>query len=196
MQPDSHAHLAPTAELPEITLADVLAVCPLDEKFPSVTHSVTDPYTTLHWLESHGYNILTPLDEIEETEKYFRAQEEFHEQALYKTPRTEQAWKFAFGMQSSIERYKQQLQLNPEEIKSAHPIVEVAKNYTKLTKRGKEWTGCCPIHHEKTPSFSVSDAKQMWFCFGGCAKGGDVIDLVMAVENMSFKDALKHLSTF
>ncbi len=180
----------------EITLADVEAVCPYDETFPTPLPDPThDPYILLSWLVRHRYSPNTSPATIDATEAHLRAQEEFHKQSIYKLPRTLLGWKAAFNMTSAIENYKSQIKLTPEQIKAENPLQEVAARYTKLVKRGKEWTGCCPIHHEKTPSFSISEVKQMWFCFGGCARGGDVIDLVMLVENVSFKDALKLLST-
>ena len=59
-----------------------------------------------------------------------------------------------------------------DEIRNASLIVEAISQYVQLKKRGKNFTGLCPFHQEKTPSFSVSAEKQMFYCFG-CAKGGE-----------------------
>ena len=73
-------------------------------------------------------------------------------------------------------------------------ILEVASKYTNLVKSNKEWKGRCPLHEEDTPSFTVNPQKNLWHCFG-CQAGGSVIDLVMMKENISFKEAVKTLSS-
>ena len=60
-----------------------------------------------------------------------------------------------------------------EEIRSRNDIVDVISGYVKLQRKGSSWFGLCPFHNEKSPSFSVSRAKQMYYCFGG-GKGGNV----------------------
>ncbi len=71
-------------------------------------------------------------------------------------------------------------------------IVSVIGDYVKLTKRGSSYVGCCPFHSEKTPSFSVSQAKGFYHCFG-CHKSGNAVGFVMELEKMSFPDALRYL---
>lgn len=71
-------------------------------------------------------------------------------------------------------------------------IVEVVSGYVPLRKSGKEYTGLCPFHSEKTPSFTVSEDKGVFHCFG-CGEGGDVIRFVEKIENVDFKGAIAHL---
>jgi len=80
-----------------------------------------------------------------------------------------------------------------EEIRVNNDIVELAQEYVKLERKGKNYFGLCPFHKEKTPSFSVDPSKQMFYCFG-CGKGGNVIQLVMYIENLDFIEALKLLA--
>ncbi len=80
-----------------------------------------------------------------------------------------------------------------EEIRSANDIVDVISSYVKLEKRGSSWFGLCPFHSEKTPSFSVSRSKQMYYCFG-CHSGGNVITFIMQYENYTFDEALRFLA--
>jgi DNA primase len=80
-----------------------------------------------------------------------------------------------------------------DEIRSASDIVDVISLYVPLKKRGKSYTGLCPFHQEKTPSFSVSADKQMFYCFG-CAKGGNVFTFVMEHDKVSFVEAARTLA--
>ncbi|MCF2553624.1 DNA primase [Faecalicatena contorta] len=80
-----------------------------------------------------------------------------------------------------------------EEIRSKNDIVDVISGYVKLQKKGSSYFGLCPFHNEKSPSFSVSRQKQMYYCFG-CGAGGNVITFLMEYENYSFQEALKVLA--
>ena len=71
-------------------------------------------------------------------------------------------------------------------------IEEVISDFVTLKRRGANYTACCPFHHEKTPSFSVSPSKAIYKCFG-CGKAGSVISFVMEHEQMSYVEALKYL---
>ena len=72
-------------------------------------------------------------------------------------------------------------------------IVDVVSAYLPLTKKGANYWGLCPFHHEKTPSFSVNESRQIFHCFG-CGKGGGPIRFVMEMENLSFPDAVRKLA--
>lgn len=81
-----------------------------------------------------------------------------------------------------------------QELAERNPIEEVVAEYVPLTKRsGQNLFGLCPFHSEKTPSFSVSPSKQIYHCFG-CGKGGSVINFIMDIENLSFRDAVEFLA--
>ncbi|WP_295309347.1 DNA primase [Blautia sp.] len=80
-----------------------------------------------------------------------------------------------------------------EEVRSKNDIVDVISQYVRLTRRGSSYFGLCPFHNEKTPSFSVTPSKQMYYCFG-CGAGGNVYNFVMEYENYSFGEALSHLA--
>lgn len=79
-----------------------------------------------------------------------------------------------------------------EQIRSQSDIVDVISDYMQLTKRGRNWFGLCPFHGEQTPSFSVSQDKQIFHCFG-CGAGGNAITFVMDIEQVTFPDALVKL---
>jgi DNA primase len=80
-----------------------------------------------------------------------------------------------------------------EEIRIQNDIVDVISTYVQLNKKGNTYFGLCPFHNEKTPSFSVSSDKQMYYCFG-CGAGGNVYTFIMEYENYSFIEAVKHLA--
>ena len=75
---------------------------------------------------------------------------------------------------------------------SAANIVEVVSGYTSLRKRGATHSGLCPFHQEKTPSFTVSADKGLYYCFG-CGEGGDVVRFLEKMENLSFSEAIEQL---
>ena len=80
-----------------------------------------------------------------------------------------------------------------EEIRTRNDIVDVISGYVRLQKKGSSYFGLCPFHNEKTPSFSVSRQKQMYYCFG-CGAGGNVFTFLMEYENFSFVEAVKYLA--
>ncbi len=81
-----------------------------------------------------------------------------------------------------------------QELAERNPIEDVVGEYVALTKRsGQNLFGLCPFHSEKTPSFSVSPAKQIYHCFG-CGKGGSVINFIMEIERLSFPEAVEFLA--
>ncbi len=80
-----------------------------------------------------------------------------------------------------------------EEIRSRNDIVDVISGYVRLKKKGNNYFGLCPFHNEKSPSFSVSQGKQMYYCFG-CGAGGNVFTFLMEYENFSFGEAVEALA--
>ena len=80
-----------------------------------------------------------------------------------------------------------------EEVRSRNDIVDVISGYVKLQRKGSSYFGLCPFHNEKSPSFSVSPGKQMYYCFG-CGAGGNVFTFLMEYENFTFVEAVKHLA--
>lgn len=80
-----------------------------------------------------------------------------------------------------------------EEIRSKNDIVDVISGYVKLQRKGSSYFGLCPFHNEKSPSFSVTPSKQMYYCFG-CGAGGNVYTFVMQYENYDFPEAVKVLA--
>ena len=80
-----------------------------------------------------------------------------------------------------------------EELRSRNDIVDVISTYVKLQKKGSSYFGLCPFHNEKSPSFSVSRQKQMYYCFG-CGAGGNVFTFLMEYENFTFVEALRYLA--
>jgi len=77
-----------------------------------------------------------------------------------------------------------------DDLKRQADIVRVVQDYVVLKKKGANWMACCPFHKEKTPSFSVSPAKEIFYCFG-CHKGGSVFNFVMEIERVAFPDAIR-----
>lgn len=80
-----------------------------------------------------------------------------------------------------------------EEIRINNDIVDVVSEYVRLEKRGKNHFGLCPFHREKTPSFSVEEVKQIFYCFG-CGKGGNVFQFISLAEKIDFIDAVRLLA--
>ncbi len=80
-----------------------------------------------------------------------------------------------------------------EEVRMKNDIVDVVSGYVKMQKKGSSYFGLCPFHNEKSPSFSVSPGKQMFYCFG-CGAGGNVFTFVMKYENYTFQEAIKMLA--
>ena len=83
--------------------------------------------------------------------------------------------------------------LTTDKVKERVDIVEVIGDYVPLKKKGQNMWACCPFHGEKTPSFSLSPAKQIYKCFG-CGKAGDPIQFVMDIEGIGFQEAIRQLA--
>lgn len=80
-----------------------------------------------------------------------------------------------------------------DQIKQALNIVDVVSEYVKLQRTNTNYKGLCPFHNEKTPSFNVSEDKQIFYCFG-CHEGGDMFSFIQKIENMDFREALELLA--
>lgn len=80
-----------------------------------------------------------------------------------------------------------------EEVRQRNDIIDIISPYVNLKKSGSNYVGLCPFHNEKTPSFSVSAGKQMYYCFG-CGAGGNVFTFLMEYENLTFREALEQLA--
>ncbi|MBU0928424.1 MAG: DNA primase [Spirochaetes bacterium] len=80
-----------------------------------------------------------------------------------------------------------------QDIVSRTDIVRIVGEYVRLEKRGSRWTGLCPFHNEKTPSFGVNEERGFFYCFG-CKKGGDAITFVKEIERCGYVEALEHLA--
>ncbi|SDB98615.1 DNA primase [Pelagirhabdus alkalitolerans] len=80
-----------------------------------------------------------------------------------------------------------------EEVRQANDIVDVVGDYVSLKKQGKNYFGLCPFHGENTPSFSVTQDKQIYHCFG-CGKGGNAFTFLMEIEGFTFQQAVEHLA--
>src|SRR5512143_592998 len=80
-----------------------------------------------------------------------------------------------------------------DEVRNAVNIVSLVSEYVALKKRGKNHVARCPFHNEKTPSFNVSEEKQIFMCFG-CGLGGDVFKFAMQMEHLSFPEAVRFIA--
>ena len=80
-----------------------------------------------------------------------------------------------------------------EKVRSGSDIVEVIQGYVQIKQRGRNFFGLCPFHNEKTPSFSINPDKQIFKCFG-CGLGGGVINFIMEIEKLEFKDSIIFLA--
>ena len=80
-----------------------------------------------------------------------------------------------------------------DEIRNAANIIDIISTHVHLKKRGKNFIGLCPFHQEKTPSFTVSDDKQIYHCFG-CGAGGNVFKFLMEFKNISFVEAVEEIA--
>lgn len=80
-----------------------------------------------------------------------------------------------------------------ERVRQATDIVQLVGETVVLKQRGQEFWGCCPFHHEKSPSFKVNPQTGLWHCFG-CGAGGDVFSYVQRRENLEFPDAIRYLA--
>ena len=74
-------------------------------------------------------------------------------------------------------------------------IVDLINSRVKLKKAGRDYQACCPFHHEKTPSFTVSDKKQFYHCFG-CGAHGNAISFLMEYDKLEFVEAVEELAGF
>lgn len=82
-----------------------------------------------------------------------------------------------------------------DEIRERVNIVEIVSEYVPLKKNGKNYIGICPFHPEKTPSFTVNDEKQIFYCFG-CGAGGNVFTFLMKQKNLSFSEAVQSIGKY
>ena len=77
-----------------------------------------------------------------------------------------------------------------ERVRAASDIVAVVSSYVALKRKGNRYWGCCPFHHENTPSFSVVPEQGFFYCFG-CHVGGNVFKFLSLIENVSYFEAIK-----
>ncbi|PKN60864.1 MAG: DNA primase, partial [Deltaproteobacteria bacterium HGW-Deltaproteobacteria-11] len=80
-----------------------------------------------------------------------------------------------------------------EEIKNRASIVDLVSEYVTLKKAGRNFVGLCPFHKEKTPSFTVTPDRQMFYCFG-CGEGGGAFTFLMKIGQMTYPEAVRHLA--
>src|ERR1041384_6228739 len=89
--------------------------------------------------------------------------------------------------------FERDLQTIKEEVRARSDIVELIGQYTRLKQTGKTWSGLCPFHNEKRPSFRVTPSTQTYRCWS-CGEHGDIFDFVEKKENLDFLDALEYLA--
>ena len=82
--------------------------------------------------------------------------------------------------------------IDADAIRARHALSDIVGRRVKLRRQGREFSGLCPFHNEKSPSFFVNDSKAFYHCFG-CGKHGDVLDFIQATENLAFLDAVAWL---
>lgn len=80
-----------------------------------------------------------------------------------------------------------------DELLSKTDLVQIVSKYVSLTKKGNTYWGCCPFHHEKEPSFTVSQDKQLYYCFG-CKEAGNAISFIKKIESVDGRDAVRILA--
>ena len=80
-----------------------------------------------------------------------------------------------------------------ERIREATDIVDLVSEHVQLVKKGRNYSGLCPFHDEKTPSFSVDPDRQFYHCFG-CGVGGDVFKFIQEIDRVTFVEAVKFLA--
>ena len=80
-----------------------------------------------------------------------------------------------------------------DQVRNSISIVDLVGGYVRLKKKGKDYAALCPFHTEKTPSFLVSESKQIFKCFG-CGAGGDIFKFIMLMENLTFPESIQHLA--
>jgi hypothetical protein len=81
--------------------------------------------------------------------------------------------------------------LDPREVKRSADFIAIVSRYTKLHRAGRQFTGLCPFHSERTPSFYADPERKLFKCFGRCNAGGDILDFVMRIEQCCFLDAVR-----
>jgi len=80
-----------------------------------------------------------------------------------------------------------------DQVRNSISIVDLVGGYVRLKKKGKDFAALCPFHTEKTPSFLVSESKQIFKCFG-CGAGGDIFEFIMLMDNLTFPESIHHLA--
>ena len=80
-----------------------------------------------------------------------------------------------------------------QKVREANDLVAVISERTPVKQRGRDFWCCCPLHNEKTPSFKIDPATQLWHCFG-CGEGGDVFSFIMKTEDLNFPEAVRRLA--
>ena len=81
-----------------------------------------------------------------------------------------------------------------ERVRQASDILQIVGETVELRQRGNDFWGCCPFHHEKSPSFHVIPATGLWHCFG-CGEGGDIFAYIMKRESLDFPDSIRYRAT-